>query len=393
MRKPASIVSRCFVVVSVTVALSFACSGNSSAPAGDGDAGEGTGGNATTGGSSNGGAASGSGGTAGDSGGSGGTNGTTGGAAGTDASGGADSTGGMSSGGGSAGTTGTGGDAGAPVGGSAGSASGGNGGSAGSAGSTAGSGGLGGDPSTGCLSAQVPTSGRFTLDVSGTEREYILKLPPTYDVTRPRTFPLFILFHGRMYSAETVVEGVAPGMTGPYYGIEAASGGNAILVAAQALSTSWTNEGGRDVAYIQAMLTRFRGSLCFDENRIFAVGFSMGAVMTLTAACDASNPFRAIAPMSASLPSTCSASGPALAYFGSHGTNDTTIRPEQGEAVRDSFVAKNGCSTTTMPGDRAGCVNYTGCDAGAPVTWCSYTGEHEPPPFAGEALWAFFSGL
>jgi polyhydroxybutyrate depolymerase len=196
-----------------------------------------------------------------------------------------------------------------------------------------------------------------------------------------------------MYSAQTVADGGAPGMTGPYYGLEAASNGGAILVAAQALSTSWTNENGRDVAYLNAMIAKFESQLCMDRTRIFAVGFSMGAIMTLTAGCDSTSVFRAIAPMSASLPSTCSSTGEALAYWGSHGTNDTTIVPEQGETVRDSFVAKNGCDATTTPGDRAGCVNYQGCDAGAPVTWCTFTGVHEPPPFAGAAIWSFFSSL
>ena len=253
--------------------------------------------------------------------------------------------------------------------------------------------GLGGTPSTGCISQQVPASGHFTIDVAGTQREYILKLPASYDVTKPTTYPLFILLHGRMFSAQTVVDGMQPSMTGPYYGLEAASGGRAILVAAQALSTSWTNESGRDVAYLNAMISHFKTTLCFDEQRVFGVGFSMGAIMTLTAGCDASNGFRAIAPMSASLPSNCSGAGKPLAYWGSHGTSDPTINISQGEAVRDSFIKQNGCKSTTTPGDRAGCVNYDGCAAGAPVTWCTFDGVHEPPTFAGDAIWKFMSQL
>lgn len=267
------------------------------------------------------------------------------------------------------------------------------GGSAGDGNRAGASGGIGGTPSTGCISQQVPASGHFTLDVAGTEREYILKLPATYDVTKPTAYPLFVLLHGRMFSAQAVVDGMQPSMTGPYYGLEAASGGRAILVAAQALSTSWTNENGRDVAYLNAMISRFKTTLCIDENRVFGVGFSMGAIMTLTAGCDASNGFRAIAPMSASLPSTCSGAGKPLAYWGSHGTNDPTIDIRQGEAVRDSFIKQNGCKSTSTPDDRAGCVSYDGCAAGAPVTWCTFEGVHEPPTFAGEAIWKFTSQL
>jgi poly(3-hydroxybutyrate) depolymerase len=265
------------------------------------------------------------------------------------------------------------------------------------AGGTSGGGGASEGPgavkSLGCISQQVPKSGHFTIDVGGTEREYILALPPSYDVTKPTAYRLYILLHGRMFSAQAVVDGMQPSMTGPYYGLQAASGGNAILVAAQALSTSWTNENGRDVAYINAMIARFKTEICFDESRIFGVGFSMGAIMTLTEACDASSVFRAIAPMSASLPSGCSSTGKPLAYWGSHGTKDPTIDISQGEAVRDSFIKKNGCKSTSTAGDRAGCVNYDGCSASAPVTWCTFEGVHEPPTFAGEAIWGFTSKL
>jgi poly(3-hydroxybutyrate) depolymerase len=231
-------------------------------------------------------------------------------------------------------------------------------------------------------------SGRFMIDVGGTMREYIIKLPAAYDPTRP--YRLIFTFHGRMYSAQSVADGGPPG-SGPYYGIEAVSAGSAIFVAPQALSTSWTNESGRDVAYIEAMIARFKAELCIDESRIFSVGFSMGAIMTLIASCEDDSVFRAIAPMSASLPADCNGNDRARAYWGSHGTEDPTISPAQGEAVRDAFVAKNGCMMTTMPGDREGCVNYQGCEAGAPVTWCTFSGVHEPPPYAGEAIWAFFS--
>jgi poly(3-hydroxybutyrate) depolymerase len=229
-------------------------------------------------------------------------------------------------------------------------------------------------------------SGRFMIDAAGTMREYIIKLPAAYDSTRP--YKLIFTFHGRMYSAQTVADGGPPG-SGPYYGIEAVSGGTTIFVAPQATSSSWGN--ANDVPYIEAMIARFKAELCIDESRIFSVGFSAGAIMTLTASCEDNSVFRAIAPMSASLPADCNGNDRARAYWGSHGTEDPTIRINQGEAVRDSFIAKNGCTMTTMPGDRSGCVNYQGCDAGAPVTWCTFSGVHEPPPYAGEAIWAFFS--
>jgi poly(3-hydroxybutyrate) depolymerase len=368
-----------FVAIATIGALAACSSDEAEKPGPESGGSSGTGnpsGGVTNGGNSTGGST-----------GTGGDGGTTSGGSATGGDGGAPSGGNTS--GGRGGTAGEGGTS-PTTGGNSSGGDAGMSGAAGNAGSTnGGSGGSGGGtPSAGCSAAGSPTSGSFMIDVGGTMREYIIKLPAAYDATRP--YRLIFTFHGRMYSAQSVADGGPPG-SGPYYGIEAVSGGSAIFVAPQALSTSWTNEGGRDVAYIEAMIARFKAELCIDESRIFSVGFSMGAIMTLIASCEDDSVFRAIAPMSASLPGDCDGNDRARAYWGSHGTEDPTISPAQGQAVRDSFVAKNGCMTTTMPGDREGCVNYQGCDAGAPVTWCTFSGVHEPPPYAGEAIWAFFS--
>jgi poly(3-hydroxybutyrate) depolymerase len=116
----------------------------------------------------------------------------------------------------------------------------------------------------------------------------------------------------------------------------------------------------------------------------------MGAIMTIRLACSESAQFRAVAPMSGSLQGTCTDTMP-LAYFGSHGTNDPTIAIAMGRMVRDSFLMRNHCTTTTVAGTQSGCVQYQGCDAGKPVTWCEFDGVHQPPPYSGDELWRFFS--
>ena len=247
-------------------------------------------------------------------------------------------------------------------------------------------------PSPGCGKA-APTDGAGTIDVSGTSRDYIMRLPAGYDPTIP--YRIVFAFHGMNGSAQQVDDGDPPNTglqpTGPYFGIKDESGNEAIFVAGQALSGGWTNTSGRDIAYVQALVTQLEGQLCVDESRVFATGFSYGAIMTITVGCTLPDVFRAIAPMSGSLTDGCPASTHSIAYWASHGTMDTTIDISLGEAARDEFVMRNACTSTTTATTPDGCVSYDGCAAGYPVNWCPFDGIHEPPPFSGPAIWAFLS--
>jgi poly(3-hydroxybutyrate) depolymerase len=242
-------------------------------------------------------------------------------------------------------------------------------------------------PSAGCTSAGgAPASGRYTIDASGTSREYIIKMPASYDPKHP--YRLIFAFHGRMYDDTSVDAGTAPSKEGPYYGIEPMAGGQAIFVATQALSTSWLN--ANDIPYVNAMIARFESQLCIDQSRIFATGFSMGAIETIALGCAMGDVFRAIAPMSGEIMGTCDGAH-RIAYWGSHGMSDPTIDISNGRAAKDKFRMIDHCTTQTVSVTPQGCVSYQGCDTGYPVNWCEFDGVHEPPPFSGEGIWGFFS--
>ena len=242
------------------------------------------------------------------------------------------------------------------------------------------------EPSSGCGLANPPASSRYTINVLGTTREYITKIPDVYDASHP--YRLIFGWHGAQYDANWVANGEAP-LTGPYFGIESEAQGSAIFVAPQALSEGWSTQ---DLDFVDAIVTQFEAQSCIDRSRIFSVGFSMGAIMTITIGCSRSTVFRGIAPMSGSLPSSCP-NGGHLAYWASHGTNDTTIPIAKGQAARDEFATRDHCTSQTVATDRSGCIAYQGCDQGYPVTWCTFTGVHEPAPFAGPAIWQFLSPL
>jgi poly(3-hydroxybutyrate) depolymerase len=236
----------------------------------------------------------------------------------------------------------------------------------------------------------APAAGPATIDVGGSMREYILRLPDDYDPETPHR--LVFAFHGGQGSAEQVDSGAPANSmaepTGPYYGIMDESDGT-IFVAGQA-DGSWNTSSDQDVDYVNAILAELESTLCVDTTRIFATGFSMGAIMTINnVGCKMADTFRAIAPMSGSL-STCPGTTP-IAYWSVHGTDDPTISLTQGEAARDEFVSRNGCDGTTMPSTPEGCVAYQGCTEGHPVSFCTFEGVHVPAPFAGTAIWAFFA--
>lgn len=324
--------------------------------------------------------------------GTGGTGGT-GGVSGVGGTGGAGGTGGVSgmagigAGGGVGGTAGTGGTAGA--GGSAGT--GGTGGVAGSGGMD-GNAGQGGDDavggtggamaSAGCQATEWPESGTYTLEVDGTEREYIVALPDGYDSSEP--YKLVFAWH--------YLGGTASGIArSGYYGLERRSQGGTIFVAAQGIDNAWPNTGGRDVAFTRAMLDFMRSSYCIDDDRIFSTGFSYGGIMSNTVGCQLGDEFRAIAPMSGSGPRSfrgTSCTGQVAAWI-SHGNSDTVVSFSSGEGSRDHWVSANGCGSETTPVGE--CVAYEGCDDGYPVHWCEYSGGHTQPRFAPDAIWEFFS--
>lgn len=375
--------------------------------------GSGTGGVAATGGVAEGGA-SGSGGS---------VNPPSGGASGSAGTGGQPASGGTTGGGGAGGTQTTGGG-GSPNGGTAGAGAGGmqtgGGGAAGAAGmpATGGApqeGGAGGGDSGAAGASGAPTGGagggsksegcgkpppksdRYSIDVDGTMREYILDVPNDYDPNRP--YRLVFGWHPLGGSAQQVA-------SGGYYGLKNQAAGAAIFVAAEGLpfqanNLGWANTNGRDLAFLEAMLDRFRSELCIDEERIFSTGFSFGGMMSFAVGCATNTVMRAIAPMAGNIEvSGCQNGEKPVAVMGFHGTEDMVVAIDGGRAGRDKFIQRNGCTQQTMPvtpswcdginNQPCSCVSYQGCMDGYPVIWCEFNAGHTPAPNSGATIWKFF---
>ena len=306
------------------------------------------------------------------------------------------------SGGASGGTTGTGGSA-TSSGGTVGSGGSSSGGTVGSGGSSSG-GTVGGSPGTGGTVVGTSSAGcgsttttspcsksgtTCSLDVGGTMRVYYVQLPSTYSSTKP--YPVVFQFHPLGGSAQQALTEyrISTGLP------------DAIYVTPQGLTDSsgnagWANTNGADIDFTKAMLSSVQSTYCVDNTRIFSVGFSYGGMMSFAVGCEMSDVFRAIAPMSGALYSDfrCSGTGHPIAMWGSHGLNDTTVPIADGRAARDKILQQNHCGTTTVPNPTdASCVDYQGCDAGYPVTWCEFNGTHMPPSFGTSAITAFFKSF
>ena len=163
----------------------------------------------------------------------------------------------------------------------------------------------------------------------------------------------------------------------------------------QASGCGWPNPSDTDMKLADAVVAQIEQNFCVDTNRIFATGWSYGASMSEQTACErplsgvnATNPWgvRAIAVYSVAYLSNtdnCKAtSSKPVAYYASHGTNDTVLQYSGGVSIAQTWAAADGCTAAT-PTQATGnhvCTNYMGCSAGYPVEFCSFVGPHTPDP-------------
>jgi polyhydroxybutyrate depolymerase len=318
------------------------------------------------------------------SGGGGGSGGLSGsGSGGVGVNGGVSGSGGVSAGGGGSGNGGTSGaaagDGNRAGGGSGGGAGSGNGGGAGTA------------PGAGCGVAAGVMTGRASISVGGTMREYILRIPEDYDTNRP--YKLIFGFHARGGNATQV----AGSGNDDYYGLYDRSAGSAIFVSPEGIDAGWRNTDDRDVDLVKALIARFDAALCIDHQRIFSVGFSFGGMMSDAVGCAMADVFRAIAPMAGAIQtpehlySECNQPNmDPIAVWMAHGTSDTVVPIEDGKVALELFLARAGCDAGTMPVAPSPCVAYEGCLPGHPIHFCEWNGGHGVPSFAADAIWDFF---
>ncbi|MEV5818615.1 RICIN domain-containing protein [Micromonospora haikouensis] len=258
---------------------------------------------------------------------------------------------------------------------------------AGGLGGAASAAGLGAAAATaGCGKAPTLTSGQRTIQSSGQNRSFILRIPDNYDRNHP--YRLIFGFHWNGGTANDVDSGGTDGAAWSYYGLRQQANNSTIFVAPQGNGNGWANPGGQDVTFVDDMIRQIEADLCVDTTQLFALGFSYGGGMSYSLACSRANVFRAVAVYSGGQLSGCSGGTQPIAYMGIHGIGDPVLNVSAGRSLRDTFVRNNGCTAQNPPEPRAGSLThvtttYSGCRSGYPVVWAAFDGGHTPGPVDG----------
>ncbi|MEU3415272.1 cellulose binding domain-containing protein [Streptomyces sp. NPDC006658] len=261
--------------------------------------------------------------------------------------------------------------------------------------------------SPGCGKAPTLTSGTYTIQSSGKNRSFILRIPDGYD--RNRAYRLVFGFHWLGGTSTDVATGrtVDTG-TWAYYGLQRLADNSAVFVAPQGLGNGWANNGGEDITFVDDMIRRIEADLCVDQTQRFALGFSYGAAMSYSLACSRATVFRAVAVQSGGVLSGCDDGTRPIAYLGVHGLRDSVLGISGGRAMRDRFVRNNGCTPQNPPEPAQGSLThrvtaYSGCSAGHPVVWAAFDEGHIAAPQDGapgdsgprtwlpQEVWKFFT--
>jgi poly(3-hydroxybutyrate) depolymerase len=241
----------------------------------------------------------------------------------------------------------------------------------------------------GCGKAPTLASGTHTIQSSGQNRSYIIRVPANYD--NNRAYRLIFGFHWNGGTANDVDSGGTDGYNWSYYGLrrlaDSANNGT-IFVAPQGNNNGWANPNGQDVTFVDDMIRQIEAGLCVDTAQLYSAGFSYGAAMSYALACSRATVFRAVAVYSGGGLSGCNGGNQPIAYIGLHGVRDNVLPISNGRGLRDTFVKANGCTPQNPPEPAQGSLThivttYSGCRAGYPVAWAPFDGGHDPGPIDG----------
>lgn len=246
----------------------------------------------------------------------------------------------------------------------------------------------------------VENGKKYNLNVGGKNRTFFITLPNNYDNNKPHK--LLIANHCMGSKAEDFVHHNPDyDHPTPYYGQQVLDkNGDYIFVAPQG-NDNGTWNGKEDHQFVDEMITAMFDNYCVDTTRVFATGFSFGAMFTNSLAQDLQERLRAVAVYATAdyniwLPSAGTgrydAKNLPIAWMGVHGKRDgmcdytrakTSALPRilkrNGKADADGNFTDASSEKPQEFNGTAGhlCYDFTTVDPRFPVKWCSWNGEHQ----------------
>jgi len=264
-----------------------------------------------------------------------------------------------------------------------------------------------------------PGDSERKLMVNDLERSYLLHIPSGLNNQQP--VPVIFAFHG--YGQTPLIMKKIAEFD------DAADQANFLVVYPKGIEKTWNYGGGGtgvatagsvdELAFVRQILSDLDTIATIDPKRIFAVGFSQGAALVYRLACDMSDIFAAIAPVSHPMDHGTCQPPQAVSVLHVHGLADT-IRTysdgvEQGIAT---WVQLNDCTGSAQveelcqtfvdqihiklddcaeekPTNTVTHTAYSSCQAGTAVELYTFvSGGHiwpskYVPPFS-ELIWDFF---
>ena len=159
-----------------------------------------------------------------------------------------------------------------------------------------------------------------SIEVDGTQTDYIVDLPAAYDKTR--AYPLVMAFRRSDTTAEAFRESL---------GLPLAVGADAILVHPNCPDDASTWNVPGDLQVVDALLSKLASSYCIDQGRVFAIGLGQGALLVNAFGCARNETLRGLAPLSRRSCPARSVWGPgsSVAHARQRGTIDHDVRPRK----------------------------------------------------------------
>ena len=255
-------------------------------------------------------------------------------------------------------------------------------------------------PSKGCgknatikSDRSVQNGQHFTTFVGGKNREFFVTLPANYD--NKKAYKLLFAHHCMFSKAEDFVHHDPDyDHPTPYYGQQVLDkNGDYIFIAPQG-NNDGTWNGQEDHDFVDHLITLMEDNFCIDTTRVFATGFSFGAMFTNSLAQHMQDRLRAVAVYAPAdyniwLPEN---TGKPIAWMAVHGKADERcdyniaktsalkrILKNNGKADANGNFTDASKETPEEINGNTGhvCYDFKTVDERFPVKWCSWPGGHQ----------------